>query len=61
MRFEDATIQAQDLFCNPVSLYDVQEVSFFNICSTSFLQVNSELSIQKVDALHFFSFFNKSS
>ena len=40
MRFEDATIQDQDLPCNPISLYDEQEFSLFNICIISFLPAN---------------------
>ena len=61
MRFEDATIQAQNLFCNPILLYDKQEFSLLNNCSTSFLPVNLWIASPVSRCFAFFSFFNKAS
>ena len=57
MRIENATIQAKDIFCNPMSLFDEQELRLFNICTTFFLYLIYGCSVQEVNAFHFFSFF----
>ena len=61
MRFEDATKQAQDLFCSPISFYDEQEFSLFNICTTFFLPVNLWIVSPVSKCFAFFYFFNEAS
>ena len=61
MRFEDAFLQAQDLLCNPILLYDEQESGLFQFCTISFLPVNLWIVDPVSRCFAFLFFINKPS